>query len=261
MALEPESARNWKRQAQFDYIGPFVKAWAGFNAWFREHSGSWRDSDGIDYVCTQDNLVRNTACPLIRGDNEHSAEFKSKIGALHECLEAYDLNKRDKLGVLSSIKFTSVCIKRWDGAPSRFESRGIHYRVEKENGIWVSRIIGQNGAEIFRFEQPEWDLEILENSARFRRLQGNKAPFLRQTYMRANPRPFVNLVEGEAEPIQAGSVVFRCSAEELFSGVITTVYDMRNCLLHGELSPNERALRCYEPAFWIIKDLLEFADA
>lgn len=261
MALEPESARNWRKQAQFDYIGPFVKAWAAFNAWFREQSGEWQDARGIDYVCSQDNLVKNTACPLLRGNGGRASEFKNRIGALHECLEAYDLNKRDKEGNVSPIKLTSVCIRKWNGAPVRFESRGQHYQVIKQNGHWISTIRGPNGNETFRYEQPEWDLAVFEASARFRRLQGNKAPFMRQTYLRANPRPVVNLLEGDAELLQAGNVAFRCSAEDLFTGLVTTIYEMRNCLLHGELSPNERALSCYEPAFWIIRDILDFADA
>lgn len=260
MALEPESARNWKVQAQFDYIGPFVKAWAAFNAWFREKSGSWQDSGGIDYVCSQDNLVKNTACPLIRGHSERGEAFRLKIAQLHDALEAYDLNKRDKEGNVTPIKFTSVCISKWDGAPARYESRGVHYKVAKEHGRWVSTIVGQTGIEIFRFEQDEWDNDVLENSRRFQNLQGNKGPFLRQTYLKANPRPILNLLDGDGDPIQVGSHEFRCSAEDLFSALVVTIYDMRNCLLHGELNPNERALRCYEPAFWIIRDFLDFAD-
>lgn len=45
MARLPNNARLWKERAEIDYIGPFVKAWAAFNAWFREESGSRRDRD------------------------------------------------------------------------------------------------------------------------------------------------------------------------------------------------------------------------
>ena len=38
----PESARLWLERAEIDYIGPFVKAWAAFNAWDREASGARR---------------------------------------------------------------------------------------------------------------------------------------------------------------------------------------------------------------------------
>lgn len=38
MALPPH-ARDWMERAEIDYIGPFVKAWAAFNAWYRNDSG------------------------------------------------------------------------------------------------------------------------------------------------------------------------------------------------------------------------------
>ena len=34
MALPPHAA-DWMNHAEIDYIGPFVKAWAAFNAWYR----------------------------------------------------------------------------------------------------------------------------------------------------------------------------------------------------------------------------------
>jgi hypothetical protein len=43
----PESARLWLERADMDYIGPFVKAWAAFNAWFREASHKRRDVEGL----------------------------------------------------------------------------------------------------------------------------------------------------------------------------------------------------------------------
>ena len=46
----PENARLWLERAEIDYIGPFVKAWASFNAWYRYACGSRRDFDGLAYV-------------------------------------------------------------------------------------------------------------------------------------------------------------------------------------------------------------------
>ncbi len=36
----PPHAQDWMNRAEIDYIGPFIKAWAAFNAWFRHASGS-----------------------------------------------------------------------------------------------------------------------------------------------------------------------------------------------------------------------------
>ena len=66
MSNLPESARLWYERAEIDYIGPFVKAWASFNAWFRNASGSRRDFDGLRYVKENTNPVRSTFIPLLR---------------------------------------------------------------------------------------------------------------------------------------------------------------------------------------------------
>ena len=36
----PPHAVDWMSRAEIDYIGPFLKAWAAFNAWYRDASGS-----------------------------------------------------------------------------------------------------------------------------------------------------------------------------------------------------------------------------
>ncbi len=61
----PESARLWLERADIDYIGPFVKAWAAFNAWFRHASNTRRDFDGLSYVKDRPNPVRNAIVPLL----------------------------------------------------------------------------------------------------------------------------------------------------------------------------------------------------
>jgi hypothetical protein len=62
----PESARLWLERADIDYIGPFVKAWAAFDAWFRHASSSRRDADGLSYVRDRPNPVRNAVVPLLQ---------------------------------------------------------------------------------------------------------------------------------------------------------------------------------------------------
>lgn len=62
----PESARLWLERADMDYIGPFVKAWAAFNAWFREASHKRRDVEGLCYVKERPNPVRNAIVPFLQ---------------------------------------------------------------------------------------------------------------------------------------------------------------------------------------------------
>ena len=75
---------------------------------------------------------------------------------------------------------------------------------------------------------------------------------LRQLYDGCNPRPMRDLLRGGADRLQVGAMEFQCSPEELLSGLIETIYAMRNALLHGEVDPDPRVLSCYEPAYRIV---------
>ena len=49
---------------------------------------------------------------------------------------------------------------------------------------------------------------------------------------------------------------FHCSPEGLLSGLVETIYAMRNALLHGKVDPDAQVLACYEPAYRIVMQFL-----
>lgn len=262
MALEPEAARKWRDQAQFDYIGPFVKSWAAFNAWFRHSCGSTSDADGLLYVTTQDNPVRNTAVPLLNKTktSDKAQKFKANIADLHERLSDYDLNKTDpKTGTVYTIRLTSVRVLNV-GKPQKRQHAQDQFLVQRSHGKWRSEI-KRNGDVKFEFEQDEWDIDELVTFGKFTKLSQTRRSYLQATYTAADPCPLLDLSSGDADELPIGDVAFKCTEQELFSGLVRVLYDMRNSLLHGELVPNETALRCYEPAYWLLKDFLAFAEA
>lgn len=263
MALEPEAARKWRDQAQFDYIGPFVKSWAAFNAWFRHACGSTSDADGLAYVTTQDNPVRNTALPLLNKNktNEKAQNFKENIADLHDRLSDYDLNKTDpKTGTVYTIRLTSVRVLN-PGKPQRKQHGSDKFIVHRVSKKWRSEIKGGNDRLAFEFDQDEWDIDELTTHRKFVKLSQTRRTYLHSTYLAADPCPLVDLTAAGGDELPIATVPFRCTEQELFSGLVRVLYDMRNSLLHGELVPNETALRCYEPAFWILRDFLAFAEA
>lgn len=60
-----------------------------------------------------------------------------------------------------------------------------------------------------------------------------------------------------AQAIVAGTISFPRTCDDLFGGVIVTIYRMRNMLLHGELKPDPAALACYEPAYRLLRRMLQ----
>lgn len=267
MARLPRNAQLWKDRAELDYIGPFVKAWAAFNAWFREETDNRSDRIGLNYVRDQANPVRAAILPLIqpRGndlngrpirDAEVAQEFKLLIAELHARLEAYRLEVFQN-NALEQISFRSVCLRRGVNLPQTVNYRRTTYTVNKANGTWVSLATRPDGTEAIRVVQNEYsiaDLIIHPNFVAER--SAEKRDQLRNLYQQCNPRPVTNLLVGAESPIVAGDIEFRCSDTDLFSAIIEVIYSMRNALLHGELQPEEAAFRAYEPAYRIIMKFL-----
>jgi hypothetical protein len=259
----PENARLWLERAEIDYIGPFVKAWAAFNAWYRHASGSRKDNEGLRYVKSQVNPVRSRIKPLLRPrvldengrhipDAEEALQFKVLLRNLHAALDAYHLEiLRDDN--VERISFRTVCLSNGVNLPKRKSHRQHDYRIEKVAGQWVGVVTHRTTAAITaRIEQPIYSVDDLQGRQEFIDLtQEQRAQFL-GLYNECNPRPMTDLFAGNYTPIQAGDVIFRCSDEQLFAGLIEIIYGMRNALLHGELHPNNQAFEAYEQAYRII---------
>lgn len=255
----PREVGDWIARAEIDYLGPFVSAWAAFNAWYRHASNSTKDYEGLLHVRTRQNSVRNAILPYLdplTADTPEAAAFKQQIAALHGVLEAHRL-ETDYKGKTEHVSLRSVPLSNGPQLPQDTTYSRICYRVTKENGTWISTVTNRQGVETSRIEQVDYDLAGLTNHADFVTLPGTGQGQLRALYADCNPRPMNDLLVGNEQAIQCGTIPFRCSAQDLFSGVVITIYRMRNMLLHGELSPHTAALGCYGPAYQIVRSMLK----
>jgi hypothetical protein len=264
----PINAQLWRDRSEIDYLGPFVKAWAAFNAWFRHECNSRRDRDGLNYVKGRVNPVRSELLPLLRPreNDEHgrprpiseeALKFRLLVRDLHVRLDAYQLEvHRDD--VLERISFRAVCLANGVNLPRRREFNRHNYEVSRANGRWVSSVVQiTTGQHRCRIEQDAYSSITLQADQGFATLSEPQRAQLLNLYQEANPRPLKDLIAGQNAPIIAGDIEFRCTDEELFAGLIEVLYAMRNAVLHGELQPEEDALSCYEPAYRIIHRMLD----
>jgi hypothetical protein len=267
MARLPNNARLWKERAEIDYIGPFVKAWAAFNAWFREEAGSRVDRVGLEYVKTRVNPVRSEIIPLLRPrengpdgrprmDSEESQELKLLIAELHRYLEEYRIEVVREGDVLERITFTSVSIRQRLALPQTTTNRAITFTVKKQNAQWISTVENRAGGAIATITQADYDEAGLITHPQYVGLSPTMQGHLRGLYQTCCPRPMSNLLVGPGTPISAGEIEFWCASEELFFGLVEVIYALRNSLLHGELQPDERAFRTYEPAYRLVMRFL-----
>jgi len=111
MALPPHAA-DWMNRAEIDYIGPFVKAWAAFNAWFRHASALQQERAMLDWIKGQPNPVRRGVLALLRNENDTSeaqalklaiSDLQIRLDGIHFEVTRKGVNERN---------LTSQCLYR-----------------------------------------------------------------------------------------------------------------------------------------------------
>jgi len=252
----PLHAQDWMNRADIDYIGPFVKAWAAFNVWYRHASQQDQERAMLNFVKGNPNPVRRTVLALLRDDNvtADALSLKQSISDLQRSLDNIQFEIMRK-GVVEQISLRTVCINPQHLNRERRERSGHEFRVEKiQGGVIEITVTQQRGGNVrFQHIQNQYDPNALYAQPEFAvNLSQAQQTTLRQLYDGCNPRPMIDLIQGGGPQIQIGSINFQCTPEDLFGGLIETIYTMRNALLHGEVEPHENVLACYEPAYQIV---------
>jgi hypothetical protein len=257
MALPPH-AIDWMNRAEIDYIGPFVKAWAAFNAWYRHDSGQTTERAMLDFVVRHHNSrLRRRAMPLLANGaaTAESERLKSAIFDLQRKLDAIHFEVTPK-GRPERVSLREVCISplaNWQSDHKeknghRFAARKVQYGHYE---VTVTTIA--TGLIKFSHVQPSYDPNSLYGLPEFAsNLTEPQRTTLRQFYDACNPRPMTDLVQGGGPALDISIMQFQCTPEDLLAGLIETLYAMRNALLHGGVDPDEHVLACYEPAYRIV---------
>jgi hypothetical protein len=249
-------------RAEIDYIGPFVKAWAAFNAWYRQASGEARERAMLNYAVSNVNSqLRRRGLPLFRDDNNtaDSVSLKQAVGDLHIRLDAIQFEVTRKNGLQERVSLREVCLHPRDLQNESRVRNSHEYRARKIAGgsIEITVTAQATAHQKFHYTQADYRPNDVyqrpEFTANLSQAQQNN---LRQFYDGCNPRPMTDLVLGGGPALHVGSVTLQCTAADLLAGLVETIYIMRNALLHGEVDPDPLVLACYEPAYRIIMTFL-----
>ncbi|MEL7470760.1 MAG: hypothetical protein AAFN27_20075 [Pseudomonadota bacterium] len=260
MALPPH-ARDWLERAEIDYIGPFVKAWAAFNAWYRHDSGQARERAMLNFAIRNNNSrLRRRVLPLLEDDNAtaEAERLKQAICDLQLQLDEIHWEVTPK-GRVERVSLREVCIAPRHLQNEHMDRSGQRYRAQKIQGrdIEVTVTTVGNGNVKFQHVQQQYDPATLYGLPDFiANLSVPQQTRLRTFYDGCNPRPMVDLVQGGGPQLQVSTMHFQCTNEDLLAGLVETLYAMRNALLHGEVDPDEQVLACFEPAYKIVTSFL-----
>jgi hypothetical protein len=259
MALPPHAA-EWMSRAEIDYIGPFVKAWAAFNAWYRHASGQTQERAMLNFVVSDVNSrLRRRGLPLLDSSNAtaDAVELKQAIFDLHLKLDAIHFEVTRK-GLRERISLRTVCIVSRELQNEHTSAYNYTYRARKVAGGFIEvTVTASNGKVRFLHAQERYEPATLYARPEFTaNLSRAQQLALRTFYDGCNPRPMCDLVQGGGPALTVATMDFHCRPEDLLAGLVETIYAMRNALLHGEVDPDPDVLACYEPAYRIVRGFL-----
>ena len=241
--------QQWKRLIEVDWLGQYVKAWVAFNAWYRNNFNLKRDGEIIEEIKNDEGNICSKIENFLSGSSLDHKLFQASIADLHNSLSETIIKSNNK-----NISFTTI--EDYKHAKPVEEKRyETIYKVEidpqkKERIVTVKNTRGEVifSKTIKSAEESQIDDGWYDSLSK-RQKQILKG-FLDES------TPFHNLITSSNDCLEIEGFRFINNANLIARAIITTLYQLRNSLFHGEITPNSEAQRVYQPAYLILKSII-----
>ncbi len=248
---------KWVKQIDIDYYSYFIKAWIPFNAWYRDNFPSL-DSDRaiINEIKSTGNRFRDSIIVLLNDQGPEGVTFRTTISNLHNSLNSVSISCKQKHNPNYNISLTEICVENNPTDQDQITRRNINYYVRRErnNGKTLVTVSDSNNVTKMNRNFPNYSEGDLQSDSQYSKLTHTQQSTLINLYKNINPWYPCNLLfdvsrDSEHSSIKCGNINFTSDNVLLAKGIIECLYLLRNTLLHGELTPNEAALRVYNSAY------------
>ena len=241
----PSTKEEWKRLANIDYFGMYVKAYIPFNAWMNLNFADDSDRAMINAIKRGSNDFRNKIVALLQDDTQEGADFRARLGELHNALEQAQLANQGRI-----ISFHAIRFKNEGDCSLDADRHSIHFHVHC-------------GDVRHPFETYEYDTKKVSQCVSQLTNEGWRQKILTM-YKSVAPLIEKDLVTGrkneEGMPItsiECGRFYFLPDVIRVTQGLIEVLYNLRNALFHGEINPNGDANKVYGAAYHILRCVIE----
>lgn len=254
-----ENSERWKTLASIDYFTQFVKAWIPFNAWYRNVFPDFeRDRDTIEQIKTVSNSFKDKLLRLLDGSDNECIQMKNYISDLHYQLERKYIFVKDNV----RISFTEIVIEANPNFEETLQRSGITYKCTRDRSNHKNiniRVLNRQNQEVFCFIQNNgYNLQEVLDNTQYQYLSSTMQGNLKVCYIAINPYKPENLLAFVAgNELVIGQYNFLNDKNKLAKGVIEILYLLRNALFHGKIVPDRDTQRIYEPAYHILRMLVE----
>ncbi len=261
-----DNLKQWRDSARIDWFSQFIKAWIPFNAWMTDTFGDLSDRELLDHVKSGSNVVYNRIVPILtwkqaqaRGtqgswqdSTQESEEFRLRIEQLHRLLQSCVVEGRK-----GRVSFETVDIGNNAHKDEQLTKWKRNFRVQRDQpnkGEAILTMTDTKSVIEYTLVQPNHDRRLLEDDVTFQKLElGHRTTFL-SMHGTIAPRKIVSILapHGSPDVLKFGSTDFIQDPAKVFSALVEVIYNLRNALFHGSITPNEQHNEIYEPAYHIV---------
>lgn len=250
---------------EFEYPILFIKSWLPFNAWYCNNYPHHKNKDRpiLEDMKLDNNLFITRIIALLENDDEDAIIFQTNLVKLHNNLESFKVPNATE-----NISFKSLNY-RFNPKTSFVKTyRNHNYKVEIVTPISPNfykiriDILNANNRNIFLYNHTKYDkLHLIADKSFISLSEANKGIIL-GGFDAINPKLKESLIvtkKSESLPTIT-QILFKNDSQLLAQAIIEILYSIRCILFHGEIQPSKDNLKIYEPAFYMLKQLIKSLD-
>ena len=256
----PENVQEWIKLIEVDWLGQYAKTWMAFNAWYRSEFGTEKnDGKIIEKIKNDKKEICSTIESFLSGSGALQKAFQSNLAELHNSLVHTNIESKGK-----KISFEAIEDYQYTKDTKSIEENkiGITYKItiHADNKKRVVTVDNSSGENIFdqtinaddeeSFQGEKW-FENLVKTGFFGKLSPTQRNYLK-VYLE-DSSPIHNLLALDLNPTEIGLFKFIGDKKLIARALIEILYQLRNSLFHGELTPTPEVQKAYEPAYLILK--------
>lgn len=254
--------QDWIKEIDIniDYFSAFIKAWIGFNSWYRSKYTERQDKQIIDKIKLGNNEFKNYIRSLINNDTIESEEFKQNIGRLHKALITATIMTQERTSTAETISFSNIAITNIKNICDEYY-RASRYMLKRTNdNIEIQVINKNNGDTLFYMKQSRYNEVELESNVDFKNLSYERQAQVKAFYKEINPYITESVIKRNPTENDANiysDIHFIDNDEKIAIAIIDVLYLLRCSLMHGEVCPNRNTMQVYKYAYEILSVILK----
>lgn len=270
MTRSRDNLIRWIDQTGIDYITHYIKVWIAFNAWYK-HAYPQFDTDReiINTIKNSSNDITRPLKGFMNGTGAENDLFKNHLAILHNGLQNYPIeNNGENITFLAAYKEYNTR----NQVNNEVYNRITYFLLRTDNArretTRMQVILKSNGGAttFFNYSHTAYDEAHFIAFAESEDLSTPQRIKAISYFKSLCPFNVINLIEPSPEETNcyncAGVNFIRQAAtidpaEKVTKGIIEVLYQLRNVVFHGELNPNQQAQTIYQPAYFILKMLVE----